>query len=314
MFPKTLIAGFEIRDQVTSYVLQRICALRKQHAPIATAGNGPADEGGHWRNTPHSMHSQSLEDFESRSHEGPKSTNAPITAPRAEASEGVAEPTAVGEAMQREESQARAAQEGKAKPSDAAAPTTQSSSQGREEQGAQQATTFECGVGMADELLWAKLAGTASRGQELLPDDDVDEFQSEQGALHTSARNDDGDGLQLDTSQPRSGEHSGLPARVHMREMMLASLGGAEAVPGPFQNATAIRANTMKFLSNYFAKGQLTKMFFLFPDPHFKAANLRCAPLSSFNVIVFRAKGGAAAYRRDQRQYAYLVSILGCLP
>lgn len=27
----------------------------------------------------------------------------------------------------------------------------------------------------------------------------------------------------------------------------------------------------MKFLPNFFAKGQLSKIFFLFPDPHFKA-------------------------------------------
>lgn len=26
----------------------------------------------------------------------------------------------------------------------------------------------------------------------------------------------------------------------------------------------------MKYLPNYFEKGQLSKMFFLFPDPHFK--------------------------------------------
>jgi tRNA (guanine-N7-)-methyltransferase len=44
-----------------------------------------------------------------------------------------------------------------------------------------------------------------------------------------------------------------------------------------YQNATAIRANTMKHMSNFFRKGQLEKMFFLFPDPHFKAANHRCA-------------------------------------
>jgi len=28
----------------------------------------------------------------------------------------------------------------------------------------------------------------------------------------------------------------------------------------------------MKYLPNYFAKGQLEKMFFLYPDPHFKRA------------------------------------------
>ena len=31
----------------------------------------------------------------------------------------------------------------------------------------------------------------------------------------------------------------------------------------------------MKFLPNYFEKGQLLKMFFLFPDPHFKEKNHR---------------------------------------
>lgn len=45
--------------------------------------------------------------------------------------------------------------------------------------------------------------------------------------------------------------------------------------PGQYQNAAVLRTNSMKFLPNYFRKGQLTKMFFLFPDPHFKACNHR---------------------------------------
>ena len=40
--------------------------------------------------------------------------------------------------------------------------------------------------------------------------------------------------------------------------------------PGKYQNAAVIRANAMKFLPNFFEKGQLSKIFFLFPDPHFK--------------------------------------------
>ncbi|TIC30935.1 gamma-glutamyltranspeptidase [Wallemia mellicola] len=40
---------------------------------------------------------------------------------------------------------------------------------------------------------------------------------------------------------------------------------------GGYQNASVIRANAMKFLPNFFEKGQLKKIFFLFPDPHFKA-------------------------------------------
>ncbi|KAK3102739.1 hypothetical protein FSP39_013572 [Pinctada imbricata] len=39
---------------------------------------------------------------------------------------------------------------------------------------------------------------------------------------------------------------------------------------GQYQNIACLRANAMKFLPNFFEKGQLTKMFFLFPDPHFK--------------------------------------------
>ncbi|KAH3663054.1 hypothetical protein OGATHE_004630 [Ogataea polymorpha] len=37
-----------------------------------------------------------------------------------------------------------------------------------------------------------------------------------------------------------------------------------------YQNISVIRANAMKFLPNFFHKGQLSKMFFCFPDPHFK--------------------------------------------
>jgi len=40
--------------------------------------------------------------------------------------------------------------------------------------------------------------------------------------------------------------------------------------PGQYGNIACIRANAMKYLPNFFEKGQLSKMFFLFPDPHFK--------------------------------------------
>ncbi|MEW5309847.1 MAG: hypothetical protein WDW38_001698 [Sanguina aurantia] len=44
---------------------------------------------------------------------------------------------------------------------------------------------------------------------------------------------------------------------------------------GQYRNITCVRNNAMKYLPNYFEKGQLTKLFFLFPDPHFKASNHR---------------------------------------
>lgn len=42
--------------------------------------------------------------------------------------------------------------------------------------------------------------------------------------------------------------------------------------PGQYTNIACIRSNAMKYLPNFFLKGQLSKMFFLFPDPHFKKA------------------------------------------
>ncbi len=39
---------------------------------------------------------------------------------------------------------------------------------------------------------------------------------------------------------------------------------------GLYRNIGCIRANTMKFLPNFFTKGQLSKIFICFPDPHFK--------------------------------------------
>ncbi|EPS42885.1 hypothetical protein H072_3194 [Dactylellina haptotyla CBS 200.50] len=47
--------------------------------------------------------------------------------------------------------------------------------------------------------------------------------------------------------------------------------GEAAAVPGGYQNIGIIRGNAMKFLPNFFERHQLSKMFFCFPDPHFKA-------------------------------------------
>lgn len=34
---------------------------------------------------------------------------------------------------------------------------------------------------------------------------------------------------------------------------------------GQYDNISVLRSNAMKYLVNYFKKGQLTKMFFLFP-------------------------------------------------
>jgi tRNA (guanine-N7-)-methyltransferase len=43
--------------------------------------------------------------------------------------------------------------------------------------------------------------------------------------------------------------------------------------PALYQNAAVLRTNSMKFLPHYFAKHSLRKLFFCFPDPHFKRKN-----------------------------------------
>ncbi|XP_954359.1 trna (guanine-n-(7))-methyltransferase, putative [Theileria annulata] len=48
-----------------------------------------------------------------------------------------------------------------------------------------------------------------------------------------------------------------------------------EQNPGEYLNISVVRTNSMKFLPNYLGKNQLEKIFFCFPDPHFKRSNWR---------------------------------------
>ena len=48
-----------------------------------------------------------------------------------------------------------------------------------------------------------------------------------------------------------------------------------------YKNVSCIRANTMKFLPNFFVKAQLSKIFLCFPDPHFKARKHKARIVSS---------------------------------
>ncbi|XP_023066412.2 tRNA (guanine-N(7)-)-methyltransferase isoform X2 [Piliocolobus tephrosceles] len=63
----------------------------------------------------------------------------------------------------------------------------------------------------------------------------------------------------------------GLEIRVKVSDYVQDRIRALRAAPGGgFQNIACLRSNAMKHLPNFFYKGQLTKMFFLFPDPHFK--------------------------------------------
>ncbi|CCE72729.1 Piso0_000323 [Millerozyma farinosa CBS 7064] len=64
---------------------------------------------------------------------------------------------------------------------------------------------------------------------------------------------------------------------------------------GNYQNIAVLRGNAMKFLPNFFHKGQLSKMFFCFPDPHFKQrkhkARIITSTLLSEYAYVLRVGG-----------------------
>lgn len=68
----------------------------------------------------------------------------------------------------------------------------------------------------------------------------------------------------------------GMEIRVKVSDFVVDRIKGLREekkdVPGGYQNIACIRTNAMKYLPNFFEKGQLSKMFFLFPDPHFKRA------------------------------------------
>ncbi|XP_066440489.1 tRNA (guanine-N(7)-)-methyltransferase [Eleutherodactylus coqui] len=74
----------------------------------------------------------------------------------------------------------------------------------------------------------------------------------------------------------------GLEIRVKVSDYVqdrIKSLRACHA--GQYQNIACIRSNAMKYLPNFFRKAQLSKMFFLFPDPHFKKTKHKWRIISS---------------------------------
>lgn len=66
-------------------------------------------------------------------------------------------------------------------------------------------------------------------------------------------------------------------------------------LPGGYQNISALRANTMRYLPNFFKRHQLSKIFICFPDPHFKVrkhkARIVSASLNAEYAYVLRPGG-----------------------
>lgn len=76
--------------------------------------------------------------------------------------------------------------------------------------------------------------------------------------------------VQLSTMYPET-LMLGLEIRVkvsdYVRDRVIAL---REKHAGQYGNIACLRANAMKYLPNFFNKAQMSKLFFLFPDPHFK--------------------------------------------
>ena len=79
-----------------------------------------------------------------------------------------------------------------------------------------------------------------------------------------------------------------------LRSQNLAS-SSTSVSPRPYQNISALRTNSMKFLPNYFSRAQLRSIFLCFPDPHFKQrkhkARIVSAQLNAEYAFVLRPGG-----------------------
>lgn len=66
----------------------------------------------------------------------------------------------------------------------------------------------------------------------------------------------------------------GMEIRVQVTQFVedkIIALRKKHADTNGYNNIAVLRGNAMKFLPNFFEKGQLEKIFFCFPDPHFKS-------------------------------------------
>jgi len=67
----------------------------------------------------------------------------------------------------------------------------------------------------------------------------------------------------------------GMEIRPKVTEYVRLRLLAMRKTEDKAHNASVIKTNAMKLLPHFFFKGQLSKLFFCFPDPHFKKATVR---------------------------------------
>ena len=81
--------------------------------------------------------------------------------------------------------------------------------------------------------------------------------------------------IEADRAAHRAGERPEPPSDDEgqgVQESQSAKFGDLEH---DYNNVSVAQSNSMKHWTRFFAKGQLKKLFFCFPDPHFKASKVR---------------------------------------
>lgn len=104
-----------------------------------------------------------------------------------------------------------------------------------------------------------------------------------------------------ESSEHRLMDGLGMEIRTQVTEFVqdrIKALRNQNIASGLYQNIACLRANTMKFLPNFFRKAQLTKIFLCFPDPHFKARKHKARIVSTTlnSEYAFVMKPGGIVY------------------
>ncbi|KAL7079019.1 hypothetical protein ACQ4LE_001617 [Meloidogyne hapla] len=91
-----------------------------------------------------------------------------------------------------------------------------------------------------------------------------------------------------------------------------------EQNPSKYGNICCVRSNAMKNMTNFFFKGQLDKMFFLFPDPHFKKTKHKWRIIStnllSEYAFVLRPGGRIYTITDVEEVHKWMVDQIGRHP
>ncbi|OAG29672.1 tRNA (guanine-N7-)-methyltransferase [Nematocida displodere] len=80
----------------------------------------------------------------------------------------------------------------------------------------------------------------------------------------------------------------GMEIRKKLVEYVRLKIKYRQETTEKYQNVSVVRTNSMKFLPNYIEKGAVSKMFILFPDPHFKKKKHKARIVSSTMLDIYQ--------------------------